>query len=211
MNLTTTLSTSSTGPCCWATAVDVDTAESGRLCRLVIEKNNPVRPSSQSAEVICFLCEEKVRRGGIFCLECGHGGHLIHMRFWFMLRRECPSGCGCICGDHVISTGGEKREDIEVKPGFQFDGNHAEYDVSQFVSQPFEQNGSDFDEEIDSGSDDEFEDDENEDCDVDDEEYDNEDDDDVSEDYGVPKRIEKYIEPDDNDEVSSNESFEWEN
>lgn len=45
----------------------------------------------------CVVCQMKVQ--GVFsaCLSCGHGGHAHHMKKWFSLHQECPSGCGCLC------------------------------------------------------------------------------------------------------------------
>ena len=47
--------------------------------------------------VFCVLCEEPVRGLGVFCWECGHGGHLLHMKVWFAAEQQCPAGCGCSC------------------------------------------------------------------------------------------------------------------
>jgi Zinc-ribbon, C4HC2 type len=32
------------------------------------------------------------------CLpRCGHGGHMSHLKAWFLKHKECPTGCGCQC------------------------------------------------------------------------------------------------------------------
>ena len=46
----------------------------------------------------CSVCEEIVNDLSIHCPDCGHGGHLSHIKRWFALNGDCPTGCGCICG-----------------------------------------------------------------------------------------------------------------
>lgn len=43
--------------------------------------------------------KQVVRGYGYFCPQCGHGGHPDHIKKWFEVNSECPSGCGCRCGD----------------------------------------------------------------------------------------------------------------
>ena len=45
----------------------------------------------------CSICEITVRGLSLFCLSCGHGGHVQHMTNWFKLYADCPAGCGCHC------------------------------------------------------------------------------------------------------------------
>jgi hypothetical protein len=47
--------------------------------------------------------EQVVRGYGYFCPQCGHGGHPNHIKKWFEVNSECPSGCGCRCGDLGVS------------------------------------------------------------------------------------------------------------
>lgn len=57
----------------------------------------------------CAICRLPVTNLGSFCVECMHGGHHQHLRAWFTstvrgrLLRECPTGCGCVCADHMGS------------------------------------------------------------------------------------------------------------
>ena len=54
-------------------------------------------PIPQQFALQCALCRSGVRGSGIICFQCGHGGHLQHMRMWFKTDTECASGCGCYC------------------------------------------------------------------------------------------------------------------
>lgn len=49
--------------------------------------------------LICAICHRPPQGLALFCLICGHGGHLEHMKDWFQLENEgqCPAGCGCQC------------------------------------------------------------------------------------------------------------------
>ncbi|GBG28147.1 Restriction of telomere capping protein 1 [Hondaea fermentalgiana] len=49
----------------------------------------------------CVICSCSVRGLCTFCPLCGHGGHAEHMNAWFLAANECPTGCGCTCGDHI--------------------------------------------------------------------------------------------------------------
>ena len=55
----------------------------------------------------CAICRLPVTNLASFCMECRHGGHYQHLKAWFTskvgseLIRECPTGCGCICVDHM--------------------------------------------------------------------------------------------------------------
>ncbi|CAN0240543.1 unnamed protein product, partial [Phaeothamnion confervicola] len=45
----------------------------------------------------CALCQGPVRGLYVWCLGCGHGGHLSHMQQWFGYQSVCPTGCGHRC------------------------------------------------------------------------------------------------------------------
>ncbi|KAL4234056.1 GATOR complex protein wdr59 [Mactra antiquata] len=45
----------------------------------------------------CVICHIGVRGASNFCLNCGHGGHTLHMKEWFKKEESCPTGCGCQC------------------------------------------------------------------------------------------------------------------
>lgn len=49
--------------------------------------------------VTCVICRVPVRGMAVFCLSCGHGGHLRHVQQWFEVRSTCPAGCNCQCID----------------------------------------------------------------------------------------------------------------
>lgn len=74
----------------------------------------------------CVLCRLPVRGLANACLNCGHGGHTIHMKNWFKVRLNleesissvylkfiaffltlqkndhCASGCGCPCLNFIF-------------------------------------------------------------------------------------------------------------
>jgi len=45
---------------------------------------------------------QPVRGIYVWCPGCAHGGHLDHMRSWFVDHQKttCPSGCGHVCNAH---------------------------------------------------------------------------------------------------------------
>ncbi|XP_055690509.1 GATOR complex protein Wdr59 isoform X2 [Lutzomyia longipalpis] len=45
----------------------------------------------------CALCRLPVRGAANACLQCGHGGHTLHMMEWFSRYDVCAAGCGCRC------------------------------------------------------------------------------------------------------------------
>lgn len=55
--------------------------------------------TSNKQAIRCAICHESCSKMASFCFACGHGGHVDHMYCWFLERDECPTGCGCICGD----------------------------------------------------------------------------------------------------------------
>ena len=51
--------------------------------------------------VNCSLCQQSLRESALFCIHCGHGGHINEISSWFLIHEECPSGCGCRCGEMI--------------------------------------------------------------------------------------------------------------
>ena len=51
----------------------------------------------------CAICRLCVQGMAATCLACGHGGHLRHLRDWFLRQDRCPSGCGCQCLEQTQS------------------------------------------------------------------------------------------------------------
>jgi hypothetical protein len=45
----------------------------------------------------CALCQRIVRGMYAWCRGCAHGGHIGHMKQWFMENKYCPTGCGHMC------------------------------------------------------------------------------------------------------------------
>ena len=45
----------------------------------------------------CAYCGLRTKGHACICLNCGHGGHLLHMEEWFETNDVCASGCGCEC------------------------------------------------------------------------------------------------------------------
>lgn len=48
----------------------------------------------------CVLCQLPVKGSATVCLQCGHGGHTLHMKHWFEKSSVCASGCGCECQEY---------------------------------------------------------------------------------------------------------------
>eukprot|EP00003_Mantamonas_plastica_P009252 TRINITY_DN18626_c0_g1_i1.p1 TRINITY_DN18626_c0_g1~~TRINITY_DN18626_c0_g1_i1.p1 ORF type:complete len:360 (-),score=62.31 TRINITY_DN18626_c0_g1_i1:4-1083(-) len=49
------------------------------------------------SSIQCSICHLSVRGLSNYCLNCGHGGHVKHMKQWFANNQSCPVGCGCEC------------------------------------------------------------------------------------------------------------------
>ena len=49
---------------------------------------------------ICVICHSMVQGMVATCPRCAHGGHLHHIRDWFLTNGECPTGCGCNCENY---------------------------------------------------------------------------------------------------------------
>ncbi|XP_050427869.1 GATOR complex protein WDR24 [Adelges cooleyi] len=45
----------------------------------------------------CALCQRVVRGMYAWCQGCAHGGHIGHMKQWFLENKYCPTGCGHMC------------------------------------------------------------------------------------------------------------------
>ncbi|KAI7862657.1 WD40-repeat-containing domain protein, partial [Spinellus fusiger] len=45
----------------------------------------------------CTICHQTVRGLYVWCQGCNHGGHLEHMREWFLKETQCATGCGHAC------------------------------------------------------------------------------------------------------------------
>ena len=62
----------------------------GGFCRICNKSNDH-----------CALCNLRVTGLSWYCVTCGHGGHLKHMKTFFMAagtgNELCPTGCGCRC------------------------------------------------------------------------------------------------------------------
>lgn len=54
----------------------------------------------QSPLLYCALCQLPVKGAATACLQCGHGGHTLHMKHWFERNTVCASGCGCECQEY---------------------------------------------------------------------------------------------------------------
>ena len=44
----------------------------------------------------CMVCEKQVRGVLVVCPKCEHGGHLKHVKGWFLNHETCPL-CDCRC------------------------------------------------------------------------------------------------------------------
>lgn len=53
--------------------------------------------------MMCALCRLPVKGSSNACLNCGHGGHTIHLLEWFTKHDACPTGCGCRCQEQSSS------------------------------------------------------------------------------------------------------------
>lgn len=59
--------------------------------------SSPVCSNCHDFAVKCSVCQLVVRGQSMFCMACGHGGHVAHLREWFEFENACPTGCGCWC------------------------------------------------------------------------------------------------------------------
>ncbi|XP_014208732.1 GATOR complex protein WDR24 [Copidosoma floridanum] len=50
-----------------------------------------------SNHALCTICHQVVKGTYVWCQACAHGGHLAHLRDWFSVNKQCPTGCGHMC------------------------------------------------------------------------------------------------------------------
>jgi hypothetical protein len=64
--------------------------------------NNNWCAHCKAFSVRCSVCDEGIKGAAIFCPNCLHGGHIDHVKLWFgnIEEIDCPTGCGCLCGDY---------------------------------------------------------------------------------------------------------------
>ncbi|XP_026810871.1 GATOR complex protein WDR24 [Rhopalosiphum maidis] len=67
-------------------------------CYKGLTRNNRRCYNCQHSECArCALCQRIVRGMYAWCRGCAHGGHIGHMKQWFMENKYCPTGCGHKC------------------------------------------------------------------------------------------------------------------
>jgi hypothetical protein len=49
--------------------------------------------------ILFYFSQQPVKGMYAWCQGCGHGGHLAHLRDWFVVQGQklCPSGCSHVC------------------------------------------------------------------------------------------------------------------
>lgn len=80
----------------------------------------------------CSVCQMPVRGVCFACMICGHGGHTDHMKLWFQENNDCPTGCGCRCGDVSIhlSEKVDYEDEYMGNADFDFDNDTTVADYS---------------------------------------------------------------------------------
>ena len=83
-------------------------------CGQSVQRSAPLSASSSSAvrcsqcnvfAAHCVICQLSLRGLATVCLQCGHGGHMEHIREWFEGgEKECATGCGCRCWEQTIAA-----------------------------------------------------------------------------------------------------------
>ncbi|DAZ97190.1 TPA: hypothetical protein N0F65_003821 [Lagenidium giganteum] len=77
----------------------------GLLCRSCQQQSPGMYCGScRDFAVKCSVCQLAVRGQSMFCMTCGHGGHVTHLREWFKHENACPTGCGCWCKQATGTT-----------------------------------------------------------------------------------------------------------
>lgn len=63
------------------------------------EQRQSAKAAAQGdARAPCALCGMRVQGLSLWCLHCGHGGHVECLTEWYgAYAAECPAGCGCAC------------------------------------------------------------------------------------------------------------------
>ncbi|VVC45443.1 WD40/YVTN repeat-like-containing domain,WD40-repeat-containing domain,WD40 repeat,WD40 repeat [Cinara cedri] len=68
------------------------------LCFKGLNRNSRHCYSCRQSECArCALCQRIVKGMFAWCRGCAHGGHINHMKQWFMENKYCPTGCGHKC------------------------------------------------------------------------------------------------------------------
>jgi hypothetical protein len=57
----------------------------------------------------CIYCQSPLRGAGVYCAQCGHGGHAECLRSWFRTNDDCPTGCGCSCLTESVNGAGRNN------------------------------------------------------------------------------------------------------
>ncbi|CAI5740772.1 unnamed protein product [Peronospora destructor] len=79
-------------------AQDLRGISMGLICGSCNAKTiDAVCTSCRAFAIRCSMCQLVVRGQSMFCMTCGHGGHVTHLREWFEVETMCPTGCGCWC------------------------------------------------------------------------------------------------------------------
>ncbi|KAN0039403.1 hypothetical protein ACTA71_001597 [Dictyostelium dimigraforme] len=68
-------------------------------CGKSIPQNSIICEKCNKASSKCSICRLPVKGMWVWCQGCGHGGHLEHMKSWFIDKNQksCPTGCTHIC------------------------------------------------------------------------------------------------------------------
>ncbi|KAK5578609.1 hypothetical protein RB653_008281 [Dictyostelium firmibasis] len=68
-------------------------------CGKSIPQNSILCEKCNKASSKCSICRLPVKGMWVWCQGCGHGGHLEHMKSWFVDKNQksCPTGCAHIC------------------------------------------------------------------------------------------------------------------
>ena len=65
-----------------------------------IALTDTVKVAREDNSSLCVICHSLVQGMVATCPQCYHGGHLYHIREWFLTSGECPTGCGCKCENY---------------------------------------------------------------------------------------------------------------
>ncbi|EGC35117.1 hypothetical protein DICPUDRAFT_55360 [Dictyostelium purpureum] len=68
-------------------------------CGKSIPQNSLICEKCNRIASKCSICRLPVKGVFVWCQGCGHGGHLDHMKSWFIdnKQKSCPTGCTHIC------------------------------------------------------------------------------------------------------------------
>jgi hypothetical protein len=87
--------------------------DQGRVCNRLSEKRCQ---HFVQEPFCCSVCQTRVTTIGIHCPDCGHGGHVEHLKDWFAANLDCPTGCGCICGTRFSTYDEDASVEVELMP-----------------------------------------------------------------------------------------------